>query len=75
MVTGCAIKVVSDFYCSLCRVVIIQGEYLIRIAYSPAKKPVMLGVMDVSKKRERKQMKHGTTIGLWLCLPVFCSRQ
>ena len=55
MVTGCAIKVVADFCCSVCRLVIIQGEYLIRIAHSPTKKLVMLGVMEVSKKgRESK---------------------
>ena len=63
MVTGCAINVVSDFCCSLCRLFIIQGEYLIRISHSPAKKPVMLGVMEVSKRGERKQMKQGTTVG------------
>ena len=63
MVTGCAINVVSDFCCSLCRLFIIQGEYLIRISYSPAKKPVMLGVMEVSEKRGEKEMKQGTTVG------------
>jgi hypothetical protein len=29
--------------------VIIQGEYLIRIAHSPAKKLVMLDLMEVSE--------------------------
>jgi hypothetical protein len=63
MVTPCAIRVVADFCCSLCRLVIIQGEYLIRIAHSSAEKLVMLGVMEVSKRGERKQMKQGTTVG------------
>jgi hypothetical protein len=48
MVTGCAINVVSDFCCSLCGLVIIRGEYLIRISHVPAKKPVMLVVAEVS---------------------------
>jgi hypothetical protein len=51
MVTGCAINVVSVFCCSLCGLVIMQGEYLIRISHSPAEKPVMLGVIVVSEKR------------------------
>ncbi|MGH8065543.1 MAG: hypothetical protein ACRERE_09960 [Candidatus Entotheonellia bacterium] len=63
MATGCAVNVESDSYCSLCRVFIVQGEYLIRISLSPAKKPVMLGVMDISKKWERKNMKKGMTVG------------
>jgi hypothetical protein len=49
MVTGCAIDVVSDFYGPLDRLFIMQGEYLIRISHSPAKKSVMLGVMEVSE--------------------------
>jgi hypothetical protein len=31
-----------------------QGEYLIRIAHTPAKKPAILGVMEVSEKRGEK---------------------
>jgi len=55
MVTGCVINVMSDFNGSLCRLSIIQGEYPIRISHFPAKKPVMLGVMEVSGKKGEKE--------------------
>jgi hypothetical protein len=55
MVTGCAISAVSDFYCSRYGLLIIQGEYLIRIAHAADRKPVVLGVMEVSEKRGEKE--------------------
>src|SRR2546421_716595 len=67
MVTGCAIKVVSDFCCALCRLVIIQGEYLIRIVHSPAKKPVMLGVMEAAEKREEKANEARDNCRVYCC--------
>lgn len=47
-VSVCPINVKSDFYGSRCRRFIIQGEYLVQISGSPAKKSVMLGVREVS---------------------------
>jgi hypothetical protein len=47
-VTDCAINGVSNFYGSLCRCCVVQGEYLIRISDVLAEKPVMLVVAEVS---------------------------
>jgi hypothetical protein len=63
MVTRCATNVESDFYGSLCGLLIIHGEYLMGISCSPLKRLVMLWVMEVGDKKERKKMKRATTAG------------
>ena len=76
MVTGCAINGVSDFCCSLCRLVIIQGEYLIRIDFSPVKKPVMLGGWKSQKRGGEKANEARDDCRVYDCVcRVFCSRQ
>jgi hypothetical protein len=63
MATGGAVNVASDSSCALCRVFIVQGEYLIRIAHPPCREAGAAGRNGNLKKWERKNMKKGTAVG------------